>query len=162
MILTPDQARNQIRDWQGAGDRVVFTNGCFDLLHPGHLALLEAARDLGDHLVVGVNSDTSVRRLKGPERPLIPEKDRARLLDGLKPVDLVVVFSELTPRSLIARLGPDILVKGGDYSPDQVVGRTEVEARGGRVVIVPLVPGYSTTALLQRLKNAGGNSLDTP
>ena len=129
---------------------LVFTNGCFDLLHRGHVEYLYAARALGDALVVGVNTDASVRRLKGAGRPVVSEDDRAFVLAGLGCVDAVTLFDEDTPRDLIAALLPDVLVKGGDYSPETVVGRAEVEAAGGRVAIVPLVPGRSTTAILQR------------
>ena len=133
--------------------RVVFTNGCFDLLHPGHVTCLEQARLLGDALVVGVNTDASVRRLaKGPERPITPEADRAFMVAALESVDAVTLFDEDTPLELISRLLPDVLVKGGDYAPHQVVGREVVEGAGGRVVILPLLEGYSTTTLLRRLK----------
>jgi rfaE bifunctional protein nucleotidyltransferase chain/domain len=136
--------------------RVVFTNGCFDLLHRGHVAYLNAARDLGDVLVVGVNTDASVRRLaKGPGRPLVGEADRAYTLAALECVDVVTLFEEDTPRELVAALLPDTLVKGADYSMDTVVGRAEVEAAGGRVVLVPLVEGYSTTDLLRRIRESG-------
>jgi rfaE bifunctional protein nucleotidyltransferase chain/domain len=132
---------------------VVFTNGVFDLLHPGHVELLESARAEGAALVVGVNSDASVRRLgKGADRPLTREDARARLLAGLVAVDCVVLFDEDTPRALIEALAPDVLVKGGDYARDAIVGADWVEARGGRVVSVPLVPGYSTTSLVERLR----------
>jgi D-beta-D-heptose 7-phosphate kinase/D-beta-D-heptose 1-phosphate adenosyltransferase len=132
--------------------RVVFTNGCFDLLHPGHVEYLHRARRLGDLLVVGVNSDASVRRLKGPERPWVDERARALTLAGLTSVDLVTIFAEDTPRELIAELLPDVLVKGGDYRAEDVVGREEVEASGGRVEIVPFLDGYSTTALIERIR----------
>jgi D-beta-D-heptose 7-phosphate kinase/D-beta-D-heptose 1-phosphate adenosyltransferase len=133
--------------------RVVFTNGVFDLLHPGHLALLEAARDEGDALIVGVNSDASVRRLgKGADRPLVPEAARARLLAGFAAVDCVVLFDEDTPLELIGVLEPDVLVKGADYTRDRIVGADLVEARGGRVVRVELVPDHSTTRLVERLR----------
>jgi rfaE bifunctional protein nucleotidyltransferase chain/domain len=132
--------------------RVAFTNGCFDLLHRGHVEYLFAARALADVLVVGLNADDSVRRLKGSGRPVVPEEDRALVLAGLAAVDAVTIFPEDTPRDLIAALLPDILVKGGDYRPDRVVGREEVEAAGGRVVIQPFVPGRSTTAILERLE----------
>ena len=132
---------------------VVFTNGVFDLLHVGHVALLEAARAEGGALVVGVNSDASVRRLdKGTDRPIVPEGERARLLAALACVDCVVLFDEETPLALIERLRPDVLVKGADYARAAIVGADQVEARGGRVVRVPLVPGASTTALLARLR----------
>lgn len=140
--------------WKSAQPgRVVFTNGVFDLLHAGHVDLLEAARAEGDVLVVGVNSDASVRRLgKGPDRPLSSEAARARVLAGLASVDCVVLFDEETPLTLIQALAPDVLVKGADYSRDRIVGADWVEARGGRVVRVPLLPGFSTTALVERLR----------
>ncbi len=132
---------------------VVFTNGCFDLLHPGHVAYLEEARSLGDALVVGVNTDASVRRLKGPTRPLVPELDRARVLAGLGAVDAVTLFDEDTPAELIAALRPDVLAKGGDYTPDRIVGRDTVEADGGRVRVIPFLPGYSTSDLVRRIQS---------
>jgi len=136
--------------------RLVFTNGCFDLLHPGHIEYLAAARELGDALVVGVNTDASVRRLeKQGARPLVPEADRALVLAALESVDAVCLFDEDTPRELIAELLPDVLVKGGDYEPSGVVGREEVEQAGGEVIIIPFVPGYSTTELLERIRKAG-------
>jgi rfaE bifunctional protein nucleotidyltransferase chain/domain len=134
------------------GRRVVFTNGCFDLLHPGHIRSLELARALGDVLIVGLNSDASVRQLKGEGRPVIAERERAEILAALESVDAVVIFDDLTPREVIARLLPDILVKGGDWPGDQIVGREEVEAASGRVVSVPVVPGYSTSAILQKIR----------
>lgn len=133
---------------------VVFTNGCFDVLHRGHVTYLDAARRLGDALVVGVNTDASVRRLaKGPGRPVTPEADRALMVAALECVDAVTLFDEDTPLELVSRLLPDVLVKGGDYAPHQVVGREVVEGAGGRVVILPFVPGYSTTGILQRMKD---------
>jgi rfaE bifunctional protein nucleotidyltransferase chain/domain len=140
--------------WRAARTgRVVFTNGVFDLLHPGHVALLEAARQEGDALVVGVYTDATVRRLgKGSERPLAGETARARVLAGLEAVDCVVLFDQDTPLQLIQALAPDVLVKGADYSADRIVGADWVEARGGRVVRVPVVPGFSTTALVERLR----------
>jgi len=132
---------------------VAFTNGVFDLLHGGHVALLEAARAAGDALVVGVNSDASVRRLgKGPDRPLVAEAERARLLAALAAVDCVVLFNDDTPLALIERLHPDVLVKGADYAPEAIVGAAEVEGWGGRVVRVPLVEGKSTTDLVRKLR----------
>jgi rfaE bifunctional protein nucleotidyltransferase chain/domain len=130
--------------------RVVFTNGCFDILHRGHVEYLAAAREMGDALVVGVNSDASVCRLKGPDRPINPEDDRAMVLAALQAVDAVTIFGEDTPRELISRLLPDVLVKGGDYTADAVVGAADVIAAGGEVAIVPLVPGRSTTNILRR------------
>lgn len=132
--------------------RVVFTNGVFDILHPGHVDVLLAARKEGDALVVGVNSDDSVRRLKGPGRPVRSEGERAYVLAALSMVDAVVVFEQDTPLELIRTLEPDVLVKGGDYSEDSVVGASEVRARGGKVVIVPLTPGHSTTAIVEKLR----------
>lgn len=139
--------------WRRAqAGRVVFTNGVFDLLHPGHVDVLRLARAEGDALVVGVNSDASVRRLgKGPERPIRPEADRAYVLAGLESVDAVCVFDEDTPLALVTALVPDVIVKGGDYRPDTVVGADVVRAAGGRVVIVPLVPGQSTTRIVRQL-----------
>jgi len=154
-IVTREQAIIRRREWKDNRRRVVFTNGCFDLLHPGHVRLLEQARALGDALVVGLNSDASVRRLKGdPEgsgRPLVPQAGRAEVLAALACVDAVTIFEEDTPRELIAALLPDVLVKGGDWKPDQIVGREEVEAAGGKVVVVPYVEGYSTSALIAKI-----------
>jgi D-glycero-beta-D-manno-heptose 1-phosphate adenylyltransferase len=137
---------------RAAGERVVFTNGCFDLLHPGHVRYLGAARALGDVLVLGLNGDASVRRLKGPGRPILTAAERAEVLAGLAAVDHVVVFDEDTPRELIAAIGPDVLVKGADWKLEDIVGRAEVEARGGRVERVSIVPGVSTTELLRRIR----------
>lgn len=134
---------------------VVFTNGCFDILHRGHVAYLVAARGLGDHLIVGVNTDTSVRRLKGPGRPIVQQEDRAFILAGLACVDAVTLFDEETPAALIEALLPDVLVKGGDYDTRDVVGRDVVEANGGRVVLIPFVAGRSTTHILHRIRESG-------
>lgn len=136
--------------------RLVFTNGCFDLLHPGHVTYLAAARALGDTLVVGVNTDASVRRLeKAPDRPLVDERARSLVVAGLESVDAVCLFDEDTPAALIEALVPDVLVKGGDYALDQVVGRAVVEAAGGRVELIPFVEGYSTTDLVRRIRERG-------
>ena len=135
--------------------RLVFTNGVFDILHRGHVEYLFGARALGDALVLGVNSDDSVRRLKGPERPVNPLEDRLHLLAGLGCVDAVTSFSDDTPRALITALLPDVLVKGGDYRADDVVGATEVREAGGEVVILPFVEGRSTTSIIQRMRNHG-------
>jgi D-beta-D-heptose 7-phosphate kinase/D-beta-D-heptose 1-phosphate adenosyltransferase len=140
--------------WRAAGRRVVLTNGCFDLLHPGHIALLESARALGDVLIVAINSDASVRLLKGNGRPLVPETERAEALGALEAVDAVVVYAEPTPREIVAALRPDILVKGADWAEDAIVGREEVEAAGGRVERVALVPGRSTTSLVERIRRS--------
>jgi D-glycero-beta-D-manno-heptose 1-phosphate adenylyltransferase len=137
--------------------RVVFTNGCFDLLHPGHIRTLEEARSLGDVLVVGLNRDAGVREAKGDSRPLIGESERAELLAALEAVDFVVLFGEATPRELIARLLPDVLVKGADWGSTEIVGREEVEGAGGRVVSVPLEPGYSTTGILRKIRKLPQN-----
>jgi D-glycero-beta-D-manno-heptose 1-phosphate adenylyltransferase len=154
-IISQDELIQMTAREKRAGRRVVFTNGCFDLLHPGHVRCLAEARALGDVLVVGVNSDRSVRGNKGLERPLVPEEDRAEVLAALASVDYVTIFDEPTPRELISRVLPSVLVKGADWAPDQVAGREEVEAGGGRVVSIPLAPGYSTSNLLQRIRNAG-------
>ena len=146
-MMALDAAMAKVREWKAASELVVFTNGCFDLLHPGHISLLYQARGLGTRLVVGLNSDASVRRLKGPRRPILGQHDRAAMLGALACVDLVVCFEEETPLELIRSLRPDILVKGSDYRPDQVVGRQVVESYGGRVALVGLVKGYSTTGI---------------
>ncbi len=159
----PEAAAVKVRTWaearrwrEGCAGPVVFTNGVFDLLHPGHVDVLEGARREGAHLVVGVNSDASVRRLnKGPERPIRGEWERAYVLAALAVVDCVVVFDEDTPAELVAVLEPDVIVKGGDYRPEQVAGAETVRARGGRVVIIPLTPGHSTTATVRKLKSDG-------
>ncbi|HTF23507.1 MAG TPA: D-glycero-beta-D-manno-heptose 1-phosphate adenylyltransferase [Candidatus Limnocylindria bacterium] len=151
-VLTLEEAILRFGRKKRNGRRVVFTNGCFDLLHPGHIRSLELARELGDALVVGLNSDTSVRQLKGEGRPVISALERAEILAALESVDAVVIFDDLTPREAIAGLLPDVLVKGGDWPGDRIVGREEVEAAGGRVVSIPVVPGYSTTAILQKIR----------
>lgn len=138
--------------WKMAGEQVVFTNGCFDILHLGHVDYLEKARQTGTKMIVGVNSDASVRALKGPERPVNSEYARARLIASLQFVDLVIVFNEETPLDLINHLLPDILVKGDDYTIDTIVGAKEVIAAGGHVKTIPLVPSYSTTGIIQKLK----------
>jgi rfaE bifunctional protein nucleotidyltransferase chain/domain len=142
------------RDWRRrASGTVVFTNGVFDLLHPGHIDVLVGSRAEGGHLVVGLNSDSSVRRLgKGPDRPVRAEADRALVLGALEAVDAVVVFDQDTPLELVLWLEPDVIVKGGDYVPAAVVGAAEVTARGGRVVIIPVTPGHSTTSTIERLR----------
>ena len=151
-ILTLDEAILRFGPGKRNGRRVVFTNGCFDLLHPGHIGSLEQARALGDALIVGLNSDASVRQLKGAGRPILLERERAEILASLECVDAVVIFDALTPREVIARLLPDILVKGGDWASDQIVGREEVEAALGRVVSIPVVAGYSTTEILRKIR----------
>jgi D-beta-D-heptose 7-phosphate kinase/D-beta-D-heptose 1-phosphate adenosyltransferase len=140
----------EVRHRREAGQSIVFTNGCFDLLHPGHVRLLRQAAALGDYLIVGINSDASVRRLKGETRPINPEDARAEILGALECVDAVTVFGDDTPQDIIDAIVPDVLVKGGDYRPDEVVGRETVEAAGGRVVLIPLVEGHSTTGMVNR------------
>jgi D-beta-D-heptose 7-phosphate kinase/D-beta-D-heptose 1-phosphate adenosyltransferase len=140
------------RSWRATGEEVVFTNGCFDLLHAGHVSLLESARAEGDRLVVGINSDRSVRAIKGLERPLTPENERAEALLALEAVDRVVIYDEPTPAVVVAALVPDVLVKGADWPAHEIVGRDTVEGGGGRVVRVPLVAGRSTTAVVDRIR----------
>jgi D-beta-D-heptose 7-phosphate kinase/D-beta-D-heptose 1-phosphate adenosyltransferase len=151
-ILSTDQllaARARLR---AAGKSLVFTNGVFDLLHVGHVRYLAAARALGDALVVAINSDRTVRELKGAGRPLVNEHERAEVLTALRPVTYVTIFDDVSPRSLIAAVLPDVLVKGGDYALDEIHGREEVEAAGGRVVSLPFVEGVSTTAIVEKMK----------
>jgi D-beta-D-heptose 7-phosphate kinase/D-beta-D-heptose 1-phosphate adenosyltransferase len=149
-----DAARRRREEQRGQGRRVVFTNGCFDLLHTGHIRLLERARAEGDFLILGLNSDRSVGEIKGPGRPLLAAPERAAVLAALEAVDLVVAFDEATPLQLIEALRPDVLVKGADWAPDQVVGREAVERAGGRVVRIDLVPERSTTRLLEQIKKS--------
>jgi D-beta-D-heptose 7-phosphate kinase/D-beta-D-heptose 1-phosphate adenosyltransferase len=153
-VLPRDQLLPILSSERAKGKRVVFTNGCFDLMHIGHTRYLETAKALGDVLVVGVNSDASVRTLnKAPDRPIVPEAQRAEVLAALGCVDFVVIFDESDPLQLITAVQPDVLVKGGDWTIDRIVGREIVEARGGVVKTIPLVPGMSTTALLQRIRS---------
>lgn len=147
-ILPLERAYEVVAELKQRGRRVVFTNGCFDLLHPGHTRYLGEARKLGDILIVAINSDRSVRAIKGPFRPIQPEAERAEILAGLAAVDYVTIFDDLTPQAVIERMRPQVLVKGGDWGPDQIVGRTEVEAAGGQVVSLPVAPGYSTSAII--------------
>jgi D-beta-D-heptose 7-phosphate kinase/D-beta-D-heptose 1-phosphate adenosyltransferase len=149
----PDLA-TQLEAWRLEGRKIVFTNGCFDLLHIGHLSILREAAALGDKLVLAINSDASVRRLKGETRPLIPETERATLLAALECVDAITIFDEDTPLEILKELKPDILVKGQDYQLHEVVGRELVESLGGRVELVPLLPEHSTSALIERIRRA--------
>ena len=159
-VVSQDELILHVAGHKRNGQAVVFTNGCFDLLHPGHIRCLEHARALGDPspgvgravLVVAINSDSSVRQIKGHGRPVIPQDERAEILAALAMVDYVTIFDEPTPRELIARVLPNVLVKGGDWGPDEIVGREEVEAAGGRVVSVPIEPGFSTSAILERIR----------
>jgi D-beta-D-heptose 7-phosphate kinase/D-beta-D-heptose 1-phosphate adenosyltransferase len=154
MILTLDDLLKERKRLRDAGQKLVFTNGVFDILHVGHVRYLAQARALGDALVVAANSDRSVRELKGADRPLTNENQRAEILAALGAVDYVTIFDDISPRSLIAQLLPDVLVKGGDYALDQIHGREEVEAAGGRVVSLPFVDGASTTEIIDRIKTA--------
>lgn len=161
-LFAADAAVVQVDAWRANGETIVFTNGCFDLLHPGHVHLLNRARDLGRRLVVGLNADASVARLKGAGRPILNEHDRAAILGALDCVDLVVIFEEDTPERLIVRLKPDILVKGADYRLEQVVGREIVESYGGSVRLIEAIEGYSTTRIARRLRQAGSEAAADP
>jgi rfaE bifunctional protein nucleotidyltransferase chain/domain len=151
-MLTLDEAADFAAAAKARGQRVVFTNGVFDLLHPGHVRYLQTARSFGDVLIVGVNSDRSVRGNKGPSRPIIPERERAEVLEALSVVDAAVIFDEPTPQAIIDRLRPDVLVKGADWAADAIVGRETVEAGGGKVVRVPIEQGWSTSAIILKAK----------
>jgi len=157
-ILSQDALILAVADAKRNARRTVFTNGCFDLLHPGHIRCLEQARSLGDLLIVAINSDASIRTLKGPGRPIFPQDERAEILAALSGVDYVTSFDAPTPRQLIASIRPDVLVKGGDWGPDEIVGREEVESAGGRTVSVPVEPGFSTTAILDQMRRVGSTS----
>ena len=156
-ILSQDELLGLRQTLRAAGQTLVFTNGVFDLLHVGHVRYLAAARSLGDALVVAVNSDQAVCELKGEGRPVIDEHERAEILAALRQVDYVTIFDDVSPRSLIARLLPDVLVKGGDYGLDEIHGREEVEAAGGRVVSLPFVAGASTSTIIERMRKAEGS-----
>ncbi|HEV7374582.1 MAG TPA: D-glycero-beta-D-manno-heptose 1-phosphate adenylyltransferase [Pyrinomonadaceae bacterium] len=151
-IVSIDELRVERASLRGLGKRLVFTNGCFDILHVGHIRYLQSARELGDALVVAINSDRSVRELKGAGRPIMNEQERAEMLAALCAVDYVTVFDDISPRTLIAEVLPDILVKGGDYQPEEIHGREEVEAAGGRVMALPFVEGASTSSIIERIK----------
>ena len=153
-VLAQPDAAALAAEARADGRRVVFTNGVFDLLHPGHVRYLQDARALGDLLIVGLNADASVRRNKGPGRPITSQDDRAEILAALACVDAVTIFSEDTPAEIIRLIQPDVLVKGADWAEDRIVGRDTVEARGGRVVRVPVEQGYSTTAIVERIRSA--------
>ena len=153
-MIEPEELSRIIEKEKKRGKRIVFTNGCFDLLHPGHIHLLRQAKEEGDILIVGLNSDASLKRLKGKERPLIPEEERAEIIASLEMVDYVVIFQEDTPYSLIKKLKPHVLVKGEDWRDKGVVGRDIVESEGGKVKLVNCLPGYSTRYLIQKIKNA--------
>jgi D-beta-D-heptose 7-phosphate kinase/D-beta-D-heptose 1-phosphate adenosyltransferase len=151
-ILSAEEAARWAERLRAAGKTVVFTNGVFDLLHPGHVRYLQEARALGDGLILAVNSDRSVRANKGPARPINPEAERAEVVGSLAAVDAVVIFDEDTPHEIVTRIAPDILVKGADWGPANIVGRDVVERRGGRVIRIPLEPGFSTTDLIRRVR----------
>ncbi|MGB6874843.1 MAG: D-glycero-beta-D-manno-heptose 1-phosphate adenylyltransferase [Candidatus Acidiferrales bacterium] len=150
-VVTQDELLIRVADAKRTGRRIVFTNGCYDLLHPGHTRLLEKARDLGDILILALNSDRSVRENKGADRPIINEAERAEVAAALAAVDYVMLFDEPTPREIISRVLPDVLVKGGDWGPNEIIGREEVESAGGRVVSIPFEPGYSTSSIIERV-----------
>ncbi len=156
-ILDLDRLLVRAAEWRASGDTIVFTNGCFDILHVGHIALLEDCRRFGDKVVLGINSDASVSRLKGPGRPIVGERERARILAALAATDALVTFDAPTPIDLIVALRPDVLVKGGDYTEENVVGAPEVRGWGGRVVIVPTVEGFSTTNIVRRLAHSANS-----
>ncbi len=153
-ILPLDRAFEVVDELKRCGKRVVFTNGCFDLLHPGHTQYLADAKKLGDVLIVAINSDRSTRELKGPARPIQPENERAEIIAALESVDYVTIFDDLTPQAVIARMLPQVLVKGGDWKPDAIVGRAEVEAAGGRVISIPVFEGFSTSSIIQAASKA--------
>ncbi len=139
--------------WRRQGKKVIFTNGCFDLLHAGHVWLFKEAKKLGDILMVAINSDASLRRLKGPERPVFPLKERLEILSAIEFIDILTVFPQDTPQKIISLLRPDILVKGGDWPPDQIVGRKDVEESGGRVILIPYINGLSTTGIIKKISS---------
>ena len=150
-LLSREALETKLAEWRSAGETIVFTNGCFDILHRGHVEYLAQAADLGDKLIIGLNTDASVKRLKGESRPINDEKSRALLLSALQFVDVVVFFDEDTPYELIKQLQPDILVKGNDYKPEEIVGYDIVTAKGGKVLTIDLVKGFSTTNIISRL-----------
>jgi D-beta-D-heptose 7-phosphate kinase/D-beta-D-heptose 1-phosphate adenosyltransferase len=161
MVGSLQSVSEETRRLRQSGKKVVFTNGCFDILHTGHIDLLQRARALGDVLVVAINTDASVQRMKGPNRPIVPEAERAELLAGLEVVGFVCMFDEDTPLEAILKVRPDVLVKGADWGLDGIVGRAEVESWGGTVVALPLVEGHSTTGIVERVKARYGNSRKT-
>ena len=153
-IFSLDDLKNQVNAWKQAGEEVVFTNGCFDIIHRGHIEVLAQTADLGDRLIIGLNSDTSIQKLKGKNRPIIEEQSRAILLASLEFVDAVVIFSEDTPINLISTLVPDVLAKGGDYEIETIVGHEIVQQNGGKVKLVPFVDGFSSTTIIEKIKNS--------
>jgi rfaE bifunctional protein nucleotidyltransferase chain/domain len=157
-IVSSDELRRERARLRAEGRQLVFTNGCFDILHVGHVRYLQSARRLGDALVVAINSDRSVRELKGAGRPIMNEEERAEMLAALSAVDYVTIFDELSPRALISEILPDVLVKGGDYNLDEIHGREETEAAGGRVLSLPFVKGASTSSIIERVRQVIGDS----
>ena len=153
-IYSLTELENQVNTWKQAGEEVVFTNGCFDIIHKGHIEVLARTADLGNKLIVGLNSDSSIQKLKGKNRPIIDEQSRAFLLAALSFVDAIVLFSEETPINLISTLKPDILAKGGDYEISTIVGHKVVQENGGQVVLVPFVNGFSSTTIIDKIKNS--------
>src|SRR2546429_4801235 len=159
-ILSTNELREERARLRGLGKQLVFTNGCFDILHVGHVRYLQRARELGDALLVAINSDRSVRELKGAGRPIMNEQERAELLAALSAVDYVTIFDDISPRSLIAEVLPDILVKGGDYQPDEIHGREEIVAAGGRVLSLPFIRSASTSSIIRRISGCGMRDAD--
>ena len=153
-IYSLEELGNKVNAWKQAGEEVVFTNGCFDIIHRGHIEVLAQTADLGDRLIIGLNSDTSIQKLKGKNRPIIEEQSRAILLASLEFVDAVVIFSEDTPLKLISVLLPDVLAKGGDYEIETIVGHEIVQQNGGKVKLVPFVDGFSSTTIIDKIKNS--------
>ena len=153
-IFSLDDLKNQVNSWKQAGEEIVFTNGCFDIIHRGHIEVLAQTADLGERLIVGLNSDSSTRKLKGKDRPIIDEQARAVLLATLTFVDAVVLFSEETPINLISILLPDVLAKGGDYEIETIVGHEIIQNNGGKVILVPFVDGFSSTTILDKIKKS--------
>jgi rfaE bifunctional protein nucleotidyltransferase chain/domain len=153
-IFSLDDLKNQVNAWKKAGEEVVFTNGCFDIIHRGHVEVLAQTADLGDRLIIGLNSDSSIQKLKGEDRPIIDEQARSILLAAISFVDAVILFSEDTPINLISTLLPDVLAKGGDYEIDTIVGHEIVQNNGGKVILVPFVDGFSSTTIIEKIKNS--------
>lgn len=153
-IFSLDDLKNQVNAWKQTGEDVVFTNGCFDIIHRGHVEVLAQTADLGDRLIIGLNSDSSIQKLKGEDRPIIDEQARSILLAAISFVDAVILFSEDTPINLISTLLPDVLAKGGDYEIDTIVGHEIVQNNGGKVILVPFVDGFSSTTIIEKIKNS--------
>tara|TARA_B100000902_G_C27222395_1_gene870386 strand:- start:301 stop:792 length:492 start_codon:yes stop_codon:yes gene_type:complete len=153
-IYSSEELENTVRSWKQAGDEIVFTNGCFDIIHKGHIEVLAKTADLGNKLIIGLNSDNSIKKLKGKDRPIIDENSRAILLASLSFVDAVILFSEDTPINLINTLKPDILAKGGDYKVETIVGHKVVQENGGEVILIPFVEGFSSTTIINKIKNS--------